>query len=582
MFGDTRVAGHYVSPRAYEHFLRSQIASQAGRHEEAADELRRALVSDGSSAYLRTGLAEELLALGRLDEARNEIEIAVRLDPGFADAYVDLGRIARLVQDPGGAERAYRRAVALGVSEETAYLELASLYAERGEAARAAEVQRQLVQRFPGSADAHYVLAEGMLGRGDLARAESELRAALAIDPDHVEACRELGRLLLADGRVDQAAEVVKVGYLRTGQVLLAGLWADVEVAAGHPEAAEAIYGRLVEGPRRPIRVGSQAPGAERTLAVGWLLVERHQGGRALAMLDEFGKREPEVSTQPAWLLLRGAALAEAGQTAAALAAWRRVPQTAGESVQARCRAARLLAREGRFSEALAELGPALEPAGRQASLHGAGGPAQPPRDEELLATQAEIEERSGHGDEARRRLEVASRERPEAGALRYALARVLVRAGDWEQAVATVRPLVERRADDVVALGFLGYTLAEQGARLEEARRLLETAATLQPLSGEAAHHLGWLHFKAGALGEAKRYLLRAARLLGDAPEVQAHLGALYLQEGDRPRALEAYRRALAGQPEEPLRRVVEEQVLRLDPGAGVRAAVSREQHAP
>lgn len=593
MFGDTRVSGHYVSPRAYEHFLRSQIASQAGRHEEAADELRRALVSDGSSAYLRTEMAEELLVRGRLDEARNELEVAVRLDPGFADAYMDLGRIARLVQDPAGAERAYRRAVALGSAEEAAYFELSSLYAERGDAVHAAEVQRQLVQRFPGSADAHYVLAEGFLGRGDMTRAESELRAALALAPDRVEARRELGLLLLADGRFEQAAAVLRAGFLRTGHVPLAGLWADVEVAAGHLEAAEAIFDRLLDGPR-PIRIESRGPGAERMLAVGWLLVERHQGRRVLAMIDGLDQREPETDTKPAWLLLRGAALAEVGQSAAALSVWRRVPPAAGEYVQARCRIARWLAREGRFPEALAELGSALDSSsgrsvGRsdrrsigQAGRPSAEGRSQLPDDEELIVAQAEIEERSGHGAEARRRLEGAYRERPEVEALRYALARVLVRMGDWEQAVATIRPLVERRADDGMALGFIGYTLAEQGVRLEEARHLLERAATLRPLSGEAAHHLGWLHFKTGALAEAKRYLLRASRLLGDAPEVQAHLGALYLQEGDRSRALAAYRRALAAQPDEPLRRAVEEQVLRLEPGTGVRAAVRREQHVP
>ena len=40
--------------------------------------MRRAIGSDGTSAYLRTRLADALLATGRLDEARDELEAALR------------------------------------------------------------------------------------------------------------------------------------------------------------------------------------------------------------------------------------------------------------------------------------------------------------------------------------------------------------------------------------------------------------------------------------------------------------------------------------------------------------------------
>jgi len=73
-FHGTLVPGFYVSPSAYEHYLRAQLLSNDGRAEEAADQLRQAIASDGASAYLRTRLAEELLTLGRIDEAREEIE----------------------------------------------------------------------------------------------------------------------------------------------------------------------------------------------------------------------------------------------------------------------------------------------------------------------------------------------------------------------------------------------------------------------------------------------------------------------------------------------------------------------------
>src|SRR5688500_10208738 len=103
IWGGDRIVGQYVSPTAYERYLRAQMAALAGRHEEAVDELRRALTSDGISPYLRTRLGEELLALGRLDEARDALEAALRFDPTFAEAHLDLGRIALRLGDTAAA-----------------------------------------------------------------------------------------------------------------------------------------------------------------------------------------------------------------------------------------------------------------------------------------------------------------------------------------------------------------------------------------------------------------------------------------------------------------------------------------------
>src|SRR5262245_10265952 len=101
-FHGTLVAGYYVSPSAYQHYIQAQMYSNDGRAEDAAEELRLAIASDGASAYLRTRLAEELLALGRVDEAREEVEAALHLDAQFAEAHVDLARVRMRLGDAAG------------------------------------------------------------------------------------------------------------------------------------------------------------------------------------------------------------------------------------------------------------------------------------------------------------------------------------------------------------------------------------------------------------------------------------------------------------------------------------------------
>ena len=149
-----------------------------------------------------------------------------------------------------------------------------------------------------------------------------------------------------------------------------------------------------------------------------------------------------------------------------------------------------------------------------------------------------------------------------------FALGNAYERNGQWERAVDVVRALLKREPESVTAMNFIGYALAKQGARLDDARRMLEKALALKPMSGEVADSLGWLYVKLGRLDEAERLLVRADRLTPEDPEILQHLGELYVRKSDRSRALDAYRRALEHKPDERARHVIEEQLLLLESG--------------
>jgi Flp pilus assembly protein TadD len=157
---------------------------------------------------------------------------------------------------------------------------------------------------------------------------------------------------------------------------------------------------------------------------------------------------------------------------------------------------------------------------------------------------------------------------RPQSFELRFALGAAYQRDGQWERAVETVRAILKRDGDNVQALNFVGYALAQEGQRLDEARKLLERANTLKPLNGEVADSLGWLYVKINRLDDAERLLVRADRMSPEDPEILQHLGDLYVRKSDRPRAVEAYKRALKNKPDERARHVIEEQLLQLETG--------------
>jgi tetratricopeptide (TPR) repeat protein len=226
--------------------------NQQGRFREADPLLRQAVGLDPHSPRLRDEWARALLgsglttaAFGQLRQfagthpqipeahfllgrfyftqrsmrrASEEFEEAIRLRPGYGEAWSYLAGARDALNDMPGAKRAAERAVALRPHSASDHLMLASLYARlnqpeeaRREFARAAASSRTRVELKPRQAAVHreYAiwLAEAGTQPDDLARAESEARKALALDADDARANLTLGRILLRTDRAEAAAE---------------------------------------------------------------------------------------------------------------------------------------------------------------------------------------------------------------------------------------------------------------------------------------------------------------------------------------------------------------------------------------
>jgi tetratricopeptide (TPR) repeat protein len=545
-FHGTLVPGYYVSPSAYEHYLRAQLLSNDGRAEEAADQLRQAIASDGASAYLRTRLAEELLTLGRIDEARDEIEAALHLDAQFAEAYVDLARVKLRLGDSGGTEAALRHAIETDRTCEDAYVLLVNLYHDRGQEARALETWRELAKHVPTSAVAHQALARAAMSRGEWRAAEAELQRALDLDGNLSEAREELAELLQAEGRSADAVMALQEAYDRGGDGRVVEKLVHLEMAIGRTEDARALVERLED----------EGGGIDRKLWIGWRWLDVRLPERARALAESVLKLSETAGAQ----LLLGRSLEELGLPDEAMAQLAKVPPRATQFVAAQSVIGRLLRDRGRYREAVETLGRAIASVASTEEGPGAS--------DVLADLLAQVHERAGDRGQSIQLLERALAQRPQSEELMFALGAAYERSGQWEHGIEVVRRLLKRDPDSVAALNFIGYELAKQGQRLDEARRLLERALTLKPMSGEVADSLGWLYVKTGRIEDAERLLVRADRMTPNDPEILQHLGELYVRMSDRGRALDAYRRALVHKPDEHARHVIEEQLLLLESG--------------
>jgi Flp pilus assembly protein TadD len=77
-----------------------------------------------------------------------------------------------------------------------------------GDYALASDMFTDYAKDHPGNAWGHYMLGLSQRRAGDLAASESAFLACLAIDPDHVKALVNLGRVRLDDDRAAEAEEV--------------------------------------------------------------------------------------------------------------------------------------------------------------------------------------------------------------------------------------------------------------------------------------------------------------------------------------------------------------------------------------
>jgi len=72
------------------------------------------------------------------------------------------------------------------------------------------EIYARLFKSFPDTAKLHHSYAYFLIGTGDLAKAESEFRAELGVDPDSVLARCGIAYILLERGEAEQAAQTAR------------------------------------------------------------------------------------------------------------------------------------------------------------------------------------------------------------------------------------------------------------------------------------------------------------------------------------------------------------------------------------
>ena len=175
----------------------------------AYDDLRRAVeMTNGNAAAMEAALrgsSEAAAAAGKQQEHRVWLQSVAARQPRNAYVRAELSRVLAAAGDFDAAASTATEAVRLAPDDPLAAEQLASVFADAGDAGRLGSLADAMLTRFPRS-DARYYRATALFMNGRTGEAVDEARRFIADHPNHPRAEALLGAACAAAGQRDCAA----------------------------------------------------------------------------------------------------------------------------------------------------------------------------------------------------------------------------------------------------------------------------------------------------------------------------------------------------------------------------------------
>lgn len=514
----------FDSPDMMFHFLAAEVAVGQGDLESAFEHymevVPQALDVDVASRATRIGL--HIKSSRTIEAARIWTELA----PDELEAWQALLILSIKSGDLEGADVAVESLMRAAEKQgKDGFMQIAIVVSDQKELPAAREIIESLAERHAGEAGAQYALGVALFGMKDDAGAEAALKRALELNREDPRIWLLLSRVYEMQEKDELSEETLREGLeiLPDNQLLRLAL---AERLVSH-EKYDGAYEQF------SILHDALPANDEISQALGGLTIElgKWEEAREIwnALLDKPGRRDRAHYF-----------LAQVEQnTGSPEAAYKLYEKVDGLLMtDARIQMSRLLVEQKKVEEALKLL-----------TVQRLLSPEDAIR---LYLEEATVLSDAGRDIEVMQLLDKALDEYPLHSDLLYARALQGEKMGDIGILERDLRKVIEQEPDHAQALNALGYTLADETTRYEEAFELISKAYELMPESAAILDSMGWVHYRRGNLDKAIEYLEKAAAADDDG-EIAAHLGEVYWAKGLRDKAMKVWMDALQRDPENP-----------------------------
>ena len=226
-------------------------------------------------AMTSRGLAN--LQLGRIAEAKTDLQEIVKLSPNSSAALVNLAKVAVAEKNLTEALNLYEKAINADNRNFDALSGSVGILSRRQNFDEARQKINRAIEQNAGKNDVlaalHYLNADIFTAQKDSASAEAELKKAIELDEDYLPAYSAYAAMLIGRNQTDEAIEQYKKVVGKKPSASIYTLLGMLEEARNNFAEAEQYY-------RKSLEIAPESPIAANNLA--WLIAE-HTGGN----LDE-------------------------------------------------------------------------------------------------------------------------------------------------------------------------------------------------------------------------------------------------------------------------------------------------------
>ena len=510
--GSPATAARSAPSGVYGEFLAGRFAAAHAAPDIAADSFLRALATRADdSELLRHAFTASLMA-GRAEA----IQLARQLpdDPVAQLLLADQDLRAGNWQ---AAEQRYRALPSQGLTQVLQPLLLAWTQAGAGQTDAALGTLQPFVnsQRFRGVFALHAAMIADLGGKQEAA-AKLYATAEAEMPPVNL-----------------RVGEILASWQIRSGQPVAAQRTL-ATLAANAPEMSIALPSLLAAGKNRPVN-GAADGIAEAYLEFAAAMRSQDSADHGMLMLRLALDLRPGFTAAR----LMAAENLAADHTDAALQMLAAIPSEDPLSPVVRLRRATLIQQLGRTDEAMHELD-------RLAAAN-PGSPLPILAEGDILRSQQHFAAAIAAYSRA---IDLVRQPGPNDWPVFYYRGIAYDRMREWDKAEADFRRALTLSPDQPAVLNYLGYTWADKGERLAEARQMIQKASEHRPNDGAITDSLGWVMLRQGDVAAAVKTLERAVEQEPEDATLNAHLGDAYWAAGRHLEAQYQWRRALTLNP--------------------------------
>lgn len=505
---------------SYFNFLWGKSAEIEGYYDEAIYAYKQALVCDRMAGHVMRSLATLLVKTGQKEQAVEWVNKLIELDPKNPESRALLANLYSIMERYGEAAEIYQAILVDDPKNFNVRLLLGGLYARLHDYEKARQVLEKLAELNPDSYAGFYYLAKLYQEMRLSDKAAEAFDKALSLnwstmlayeaaelyeqEKRYPEAVAIYGRVIEEDPSDERARSFLANLYFRQGEI----------------DKALQEMEKLRDVSANPDKV---------EIAISRILLDAGRRLDAVMRLNAILKKNPQSDAARALLIL---AYYQQGDLVATKKLLLQVRPSSPAYEESVLMLARIMQEEKDF--------PGAEKILRQAIAD------KQHRRLNFYVGLAMLYAGQDKNDKAHGVFTQAFADFPDNVEVHYEYGLLLHKMDDVPGSMRQMEEVLKREPKHARALNYVGYTWADEGRNLQEAKAYIEQAVALLPKDGFVRDSLGWVYYRLGDFPAAVRELELAVALSPDDPTIYEHLGDAYVQSNDIEKARNAYLKSI------------------------------------